>query len=109
MALEYEYPGKDRTYKDLGEIYGKSSKHTNREMMERALDCMDRAIGLNGQDDFYYTTRAAIHCDIHQYEDALRDIEKALELNGKNGYAPLLELQILFLRKKPEIIEKIKL
>jgi tetratricopeptide (TPR) repeat protein len=52
-----------------------------------ALQCAERAIGLDPQDELAHTNKAWALIDLGHIEDGLRAAEHALELNSRNVYA----------------------
>lgn len=48
---------------------------------QEAINNYDKAIELNYAEDYVYTERGSTKCMLHKYDDAIKDFNKALEID----------------------------
>lgn len=51
------------------------------EKLEEALDCYSRAIALDGRNPIFYSNRAAVHCRLNNFQQAISDAKHALKID----------------------------
>jgi len=83
-----------KTYRQAAEFLDYSSVYSTiafKEIQlgeyESALQNLNKAIGMDPQNDYAYSNRALLYVKLKKYEQAKADIEKAIALNSQNPYA----------------------
>lgn len=64
---------------------------------EKSVQSMSKAIELEPDNDMFYITRALSYKELKNYQAALKDVEKAIELNNKVKNSHNIKEEILSL------------
>lgn len=70
-----------KEFKDQGNAFVKEKKY------KEALDCYSKAIEIDPKDPILYSNRAAMHINLTQLDEAIKDADKAIELKPEYGKA----------------------
>ena len=74
-------------HNDYKEIYNDALRKYNSGLIEEAKDTLDRAIRINSKYTNAYILRALVYDQILQYDNAIVDLKKAIELEPDNYLA----------------------
>jgi tetratricopeptide (TPR) repeat protein len=79
----YERTSKDDA-KDLA-LEAKKEYEQNRDF-EKAIELFEKAIEIDGGEEWMYADMARVKMEIRDYEGAIKDLKKAMELKEKNSF-----------------------
>ena len=90
-----------KDWKDKGNALVKEKKY------KEALDCYSKAISIDPNDPILYSNRSAMHLNLNEFDDAIKDADKAISLKPEYGKAYLRKGKALEGLLKPDEALKI--
>ena len=85
-----------KEWKDKGNALVKEKKY------KEALDCYTKAISIDPNDPILYSNRSAMHLNLNEFDDAIKDADKAISLKPEYGKAYLRKGKALEGQLKPD-------
>jgi len=84
LRINPEYP---EAYLRLGELFKEREPEKAKEFFNKALTYYNRLIENNPSDDRFYCDRGVVYMHLGQIEEAIKDFEKAIEINPESAEA----------------------
>lgn len=81
--IEFERTNKDDA-KDLA-LQAKEEYEKNRNF-EKAIELFEKAVELDSEEEWLYADLARVRMEIRDYEGAIKDLKKAMELKEENSF-----------------------
>ena len=88
--------------KTAKKLKNKGNALVKEKKYKEALDCYTKAIELDPNDPILYSNRSAMHLNLHEYNEALTDADKAISIKPEYGKAYLRKGKALEGQSKPD-------